>query len=324
MRDGYNRAIHYLRVSVTDRCNFRCAYCLPPGGVKWRPHGEILTYEEFLRLIAIFSREGIRNVRLTGGEPLVRRGIVDFVAAVKKLGMIEDLSLTTNGSLLPQYASALKAAGLDRVNISLDTVDPARFAQVTHCGRLEDTLRGVESAFAAGLAPVKLNVVLTAALAAADLAFFAAQVRRYPVAVRFIECMPLGGRRSAGPDVAAVRRLLEEARAARLEPATAKGNGPARYWRFAGDEGTFGFITPLSQHFCDACNRLRLTADGRLRPCLLSDAEIDVKTPLRAGAGDAELAEFFRLAVRAKPRGHNLCRASGHPGFRRRMSQIGG
>jgi cyclic pyranopterin phosphate synthase len=326
MRDSHDRTIHYLRVSVTDRCNFRCAYCMPPRGVKWLTHAEILTYEELLRLIAVFSREGIRNVRLTGGEPLVRKGIVDFVAAVKRLGTIDDLSLTTNGSLLPQFAPALKAAGLDRVNISLDTVDPARFAKVTYCGRLEDTLRGVESALDAGLTPLKLNVVLTEALTAADLAYFIDQVHRDPIAVRFIERMPLGGSAgdAVGPDIAAVKRLLEEVGHGRLEPAAIKGNGPARYWRLPKSLGTFGFITPISEHFCSACNRLRLTADGRLRPCLLSDREIDVRTPLRAGASDDELAALFIAAVNAKPNGHSLCRTSGYPGFGRRMSQIGG
>jgi len=325
MRDDHNRTIHYLRVSVTDRCNFRCAYCMPPRGVKWLPHADILTYEELLRIIAVFSREGIRNVRLTGGEPLVRKGFVDFVAAVKALGMIEDLSMTTNGSLLPRFAPALKAAGLDRVNISLDTVDPAGFAKMTYCGRVEDTLRGMESALAAGLTPLKINAVLTEALSAADIGFFVEQVRRHPIAVRFIERMPLGGSGlGAGPDTAAVKRMIEEAGQGKLEPATIKGNGPARYWRLPDSQGTFGFITPISEHFCDACNRLRLTADGRLRPCLLSDAEIDVRTPLRAGASDAELAALFSAAVRAKPSGHSLCRTSGHPGFGRRMSQIGG
>ena len=326
MRDSYNRAIHYLRVSVTDRCNFRCAYCLPPRGVRWLPHDEILTYEELLRLIAVFSREGIRSVRLTGGEPLVRKGFVGFVADVKALGTIEDLSVTTNGSLLPRYARDLKAAGLDRVNISLDTINPDRFARVTYCGRIEDTLRGIESALEAGLTPVKLNVVLTEALETADLAYFIDHVHRLPISVRFIERMPLGGRRGlgAGPDAATVRGLLEETAGAPLEPATARGQGPARYWRLPASQGTFGFITPISEHFCDACNRLRLTADGRLRPCLLGDSEIDVKTPLRAGATDADLADLFHAAVRAKPEGHSLCRASGYPGFSRRMSQIGG
>lgn len=325
MRDNFDRQIEYLRVSITDRCNFRCSYCMPPHGVKWLSHDEILSYEELLRLIDIFSREGIKYVRLTGGEPLVRKGIVDFVAAVKGLGRIDDLALTTNGSLLPQYAAQLKAAGLDRVNISLDTVDPERFAKITYCGRLEDTLLGVESALAAGLTPVKLNVVLTEALSESDLAYFIEQVHRYPISVRFIERMPMGRRRrsTAGPDVAAVKKLLEATGLGTLIPAETRGNGPARYWRLPKAQGTFGFITPISDHFCSACNRLRLTADGRLRPCLLTESEIDVKTPLRAGASDSELAELFHAAIREKPDGHTLCQAR-RPGSRRAMSQIGG
>ncbi len=197
---------------------------------------------------------------------------------------------------------------------------------MTYCGRVEDTLRGVESALEAGLTPVKLNVVLTEALSDTDLAYFIDQVHRYPFAVRFIERMPLGGKRGleSGPGIDGVKRLLEEAGHGRLEPAAIKGNGPARYWRLPKSLGTFGFITPITEHFCNVCNRLRLTADGRLRPCLLSDVEIDVKTPLRAGASDADLAALFAAAVRAKPQGHSLCRTSGYPGFERRMSQIGG
>lgn len=326
MQDGYRRNIYYLRVSVTDRCNFRCAYCMPPGGVRWLPHREILSYEEILRLLAVFCREGISSVRLTGGEPLVRKGFVDFAAAVKALGSISDLSVTTNGSLLPKYAEGLKAAGVDRVNISLDTVDPERFAAVTHCGRLADTLLGVESALRAGLTPVKLNVVLTEALDRSDLRFFVEQVRQYPIAVRFIERMPLAGSpaRGSGPNTAAVRLLLEEAGGGPMEPAAMMGNGPARYWKLPDALGTLGFITPLSEHFCGGCNRLRLTADGRLRPCLLSNRELDVKTPLRSGASDADLAALFHAAVAAKPSGHSLCRASGYPEFQRGMSQIGG
>jgi GTP 3',8-cyclase len=326
MRDSFDRPINYLRVSVTDRCNFRCLYCLPSQGVQWLEHEDILTYEELLRLIAVFSREGITRVRLTGGEPLVRKGLVTFVAAIKALGVIEDLSLTTNGSLLPPLAQPLKAAGLDRVNISLDTVNPARFSEITVHGRLEDTLRGVASALEAGLSPVKLNVVLTDALSETDLTYFIEQVYRYPIAVRFIEQMPVGncGMRQ-GLEIAAVKKLLNAAGFGKLEPAaTGRGNGPAKYFHLPESCGIFGFITPISEHFCGDCNRLRLTADGRLKPCLLSNQEIDVKTPLRSGAGDTELAELFRLAVREKPQGHSLCRTSGHPEFRRGMSQIGG
>lgn len=326
MLDGYDRNINYLRISVTDRCNFRCVYCMPPQGRDWLEHSEILTYEELLRLITIFSLEGVTNIRLTGGEPLVRKGIVDFVEAIAALRRIKDISLTTNGSLLPPLAHDLKSAGLNRVNISLDTVNPISFARLTTCGRLEDTMKGVESAIAAGLAPVKLNVVLTEALTEMDLAYFVELVYRHPIAVRFIEYMPIGGRDfGGGPDVATVKKLLGIAGKAMLKPAgDVRGNGPAKYYQFPKALGTFGFITPISDHFCSACNRLRLTADGKLRPCLLSSDEIDIKTPLRGGASDRELVRLFRAAIAAKPKGHTLCRASGFPAFGRSMSQIGG
>jgi cyclic pyranopterin phosphate synthase len=326
MLDGFDRNINYLRISVTDRCNFRCVYCMPPQGKKWLDHADILTYEELLRLITVFSGEGVNKIRLTGGEPLVRKGLTEFVAAIKSLGRIKDISLTTNGSLLPPLAAGLKAAGLDRVNISLDTVNPASFARLTTCGRLEDTMEGIESAMAAGLSPVKLNVVLTDALTPRDLAYFVELVYNHPIAVRFIEYMPIGGEgTSRGPDVEKVRRLLSEVGGAKLNPAgTVRGNGPAKYYQFPKAKGAFGFITPISDHFCSACNRLRLTADGKLRPCLLSKEEIDIKTPLRSGASDRELARLFHAAVAAKPEGHTLCRASGFPDFGRSMSQIGG
>ncbi len=326
MLDGYGRNISYLRISVTDRCNFRCVYCMPPQGREWLDHADILTYEELLRLIKVWNGEGVTKLRLTGGEPLVRKGLVAFIAAVKAQGGIEDISLTTNGSLLPPLAHDLKAAGLGRVNISLDTINPLRFAKLTTCGRLEDTLKGVESAMVAGLSPVKLNVVLTEALTMKDLAFFAELVYNYPIAVRFIEYMPIGGAgESRAPDIATVRKLLDQAGRAMLKPAgPVRGNGPAKYYRFPKAQGAFGFITPISEHFCGVCNRLRLTADGKLRPCLLSDKEIDIKTPLRSGASDRELVALFRAAVAAKPEGHTLCRASGFPDFGRSMSQIGG
>lgn len=326
MLDNYNRNINYLRISLTDRCNFRCVYCMPPQGREWLEHSDILTYEELLRLIEVFGHEGITNIRLTGGEPLVRKGITGFISAITALGMIKDLSLTTNGSLLPPIAHELKAAGLHRVNISLDTVNPASFARLTTCGRLEDTMAGIESAQQAGLTPVKLNVVLTEALTEKDLAFFVELVYKHPIAVRFIEYMPIGPNGGgAAPDVAAVRKLLNKAGREMLKPTgTVRGNGPAKYYQFTQAKGAFGFITPISDHFCSACNRLRLTADGKLKPCLLSNSEIDLKTPLRNGASDGELVELFYAAVREKPQGHSLCRASGYPAFERCMSQIGG
>lgn len=326
MLDRYDRNINYLRISVTDRCNFRCVYCVPPQGKEWLDHSEILTYEELIRLIVVFSQEGVTNIRLTGGEPLVRKGIVDFVEAIASLKRIKDISLTTNGSLLPPLAHDLRSAGLSRVNISLDTVNPISFARLTTCGRLEDTMKGVESALEAGLAPVKLNVVLTEELSEKDLAYFVELVYGHPIAVRFIEYMPIGGRDSgARPDVATVKKMLSDVGKAALRPTGAiLGNGPAKYYQFPKAQGTFGFITPISDHFCGACNRLRLTADGKLRPCLLSSEEIDIKTPLRSGASNRELARLFHVAIAAKPQGHTLCRASGFPAFGRSMSQIGG
>ncbi len=326
MLDSHNRSVNYLRVSVTDRCNFRCVYCSPPHGNQWLDDTEILTYEELLRLITIFSQEGITKIRLTGGEPLVRKDIVAFVAAITAMNTIDELSFTTNGSLLPPMAHDLKAAGLHRVNISLDTVNPASFARLTTCGRLDDTLRGIESALEAGLTPVKLNVVLTEALCESDLAYFIEQVYQRPIAVRFIEYMPLGGGgMGGGPDIARVKKLLSVAGHEILNPVgNIKGNGPARYYKFPKARGNFGFITPISEHFCGECNRMRLTADGKLRPCLLSNREVDIRTPLRNGASDAEMARLFHQAVWDKPEGHFLCRASGYPDFNRRMSQIGG
>jgi len=325
MIDNFHRTINYLRISVTDRCNFRCVYCMPPQGEEWLNHSDILTYEELLHLITVFNREGITKIRLTGGEPLMRKGFVGFVEAIKALGVIEDLSMTTNGSLLPPVAQDLKNAGMNRVNISLDTINPSSFARITTCGRLKDTLAGIESALRAGMTPVKLNVVLTEALSENDLMFFTEMVYNRPISVRFIEYMPIGGREGGGPDVATVRRFLNEAGRAMLKPVeTNRGNGPAKYYQFPRAQGSFGFITPITDHFCSACNRLRLTADGKLRPCLLSNIEIDIKNPLRNGASDEELIRLFHAAIQGKPEGHSLCRASGYPAFERTMSQIGG
>jgi cyclic pyranopterin phosphate synthase len=325
MRDKYNRTISYLRVSVTDRCNFRCFYCMPRQGFKWLPHSEILTYEELLRLIAVFSREGIKSVRITGGEPLVRKGIVGFIAAVKALGVIQDISLTTNGSLLPEMAYSLKKAGLDRVNISLDTTDPAAFAKITSGGNINDTLQGIKRAFEAGLTPVKLNVVLTEVLTEEDISYFVKLVRQYPIAVRFIERMPLGPHGETSRfDIDAVKNLINAAGLGTLEPTDFKGNGPAKYFRLAAARGVIGFITPLSEHFCGVCNRVRLTADGKLRPCLLNEQEINIKYLLRSGAGDEALAELFRCAVWGKPACHTVEKTEENANLKRNMSQLGG
>lgn len=325
MEDSCQRSIDYLRVSVTDRCNFRCRYCMPAAGVHSLAHEDILSYEEMLRVVAAGVRLGVRRVRLTGGEPLVRKGLPGFVARLAALPGVEDLALTTNGSLLTAaLARQLKEAGLRRVNISLDTARSEGFRRLTRTGEVAAVLRGLDQAREAGLQPVKVNVVLTEYLVAEDLAFFLQLSREQQVAVRFIEYMPIGaGSLRPRWQVEEVRRRLEELAGGALAPLEGVcGGGPAVYWQAPGD-GVFGFITPLSHHFCGTCNRMRLTADGRLRPCLLDKREVDVRAALRRGAGEEELLELFRQAVRSKPAGHGLAPGQGGA-FGRRMSQIGG
>jgi len=325
--DCNNRLINYLRVSVTERCNLRCVYCMPPEGVAPKTHDEVLRYEEIARLVRVASGLGISRVRLTGGEPLVRRGLVDLVAMVAAIRGIEDLSMTTNGTLLAPHAADLAHAGLRRVNVSLDTLDPDRFRAVTRLGNLEDVLAGIRAAAEAGLAPIKINVVVMRDGNADEVTAFARRTVTDGWNVRFIEMMPIG----EGAQVSAAQyvpsgliRAAIEAELGPLESATLPGNGPARYWKVPGAVGTIGFISPISQHFCRVCNRLRLTADGKLLPCLFSppEAEVDLRTPLRDGASDEELAGLFRLAIASKPDGHHLDERA--VPTCRRMSTVGG
>ena len=326
MQDGYGRVIDYLRISVTDRCNFRCSYCMPSEGVKLLEASEILSYEEFLRVIKILGRHGVDKVRLTGGEPLVRKGIVDLIRAISALGTVKDLSITTNGSLLKDCAYELKAAGLGRVNISIDTLDPERFAGITGRGKIADTLCGIESALAAGFNPVKLNVVLTEMLTKDDISRLVEQVYRYPLEVRFIEYMPVG-RCGVNPgfSINTVKKLIDSEGLGLLQPSrSARGNGPARYYRLPLALGVFGFITPISDHFCSGCNRIRLTADGKFKPCLLENIEIDIKAALRSGCSDNDVSELFFKALLAKPVHHDLSSNQRREDFTRGMSQVGG
>lgn len=326
MHDGYNRQINYLRVSVTDRCNFRCAYCMPEQGVKLLSHADILTYEELLRVIRVVSGHGVSKIRLTGGEPLVRRGIVGFIRSIASLKTITDISLTTNGSLLAGMADKLKDAGLNRVNISLDTIDPDQFRKITHGGDLAKTMNGLNSALAAGLTPLKLNVVLTNIITERDLAYFVDLVHREPISVRFIEYMPIGESQvCAGPGIEEIKGIINAFGRGNLKPTlNIQGNGPAKYFYLPQAKGTFGFITPISEHFCNVCNRIRLTADGKFKPCLLSNQELDIKAALRQGASDREIAELFYKAITDKPLGHTLANSGGQTEFFRQMSQIGG
>ncbi len=334
MKDSHGRTIDYLRISLTDRGNFRCIYCMPEEGVCSMGHDEILRIEEIERLVRVAAGLGIRSVRLTGGEPLVRKGVVDLVDAITGMPGIENVSMTTNGVLLPAMIDDLKAAGLSRVNISLDTLDAEQFRAVTRVGRLEDTLAGIDAALAAGLSPVKVNAVTVRSLNQDFLAFAKLSLDR-PLHVRFIEYMPVGNTEEAGgtgwgkadviPSEELIDIISEQARAAGLPalvPAAKAskpvGWGPARYFEFPGAQGTVGFISPLSRHFCSECNRLRVTADGKVRPCLFSDDEYDVRTPLREG-DDGAVRDVLLAALGAKPDEHH-----DKVGTERGMSQIGG
>lgn len=333
MKDSHGRVIDYLRISLTDRCNFRCVYCMPADGVCSMGHDEILRIEEIERLVRVAAGLGIKSVRLTGGEPLVRKGVVDLVNAITDIDGIENVSMTTNGVLLPAMIDDLRAAGLSRVNISLDTLDPDQFRAITRVGRLEDTLAGIDAALAAGLNPVKVNAVAVRSLDQDFLEFAKLSIER-PLHVRFIEYMPVGdtsedagtgwGKGDVIPSEELFQTINRRAAVAGLPSLRAAGAakplgwGPARYFEFPGAQGTVGFISPLSRHFCSECNRLRVTADGKVRPCLFSDTEYDVRAALRAG-DDGAVREVLLRALGAKPDEHH-----DKVGTDRKMSQIGG
>jgi len=324
LSDSFQRPINYLRISVTDRCNLRCIYCMPPEGIVQMSHYDILSYEEIFTLVKAAAELGINRVRLTGGEPLVRAGLPDLVRMIAGIDTIDDLSLTTNGILLAKYAADLKDAGLMRVNVSLDTLKPERFRQITRCGELEDTLNGIEVANEVDLTPVKINMVVMAGINDDELPDFARKTIEDGWNVRFIEHMPVNGE-----DINVTRLVSVKEMKKRLESLGAlepfkidKGSGPAKYFRFPGAKGSVGFITPVTEHFCYQCNRLRLTADGKLRLCLLREDEIDLREPLRSGASIQELKDLIVKAIAAKPKGHSLVEGTTHKG--RPFSQVGG
>jgi cyclic pyranopterin phosphate synthase len=321
--DSFQRPINYLRVSVTDRCNLRCTYCVPPEGVELMPRGDILSYEEVLAVVEVAAEMGISKVRLSGGEPLVRSGIVDLVRMLSRVKGIDDLALTTNGLLLPGYAKELKEAGLKRVNISLDTLKQDRFRAITRRDGLLRVLQGLEAARDAGLAPVKVNMVVMRGVNDDEVADFARKTIQEGWHVRFIEVMPFGDSMATATEFVSIAQVRERLKAlGPLEPAASlKGNGPARYFRFPGATGTIGFISPVSEHFCFGCNRLRLTADGKLRPCLLDEGEIDLRPALRSN-NPSLMKRLIREAIANKPRQHRL--SQGHTPRGRAMTQIGG
>jgi cyclic pyranopterin phosphate synthase len=323
--DSFQRPINYLRISVTDRCNLRCIYCMPAEGVRLMSHHDILTYEEIYTVARAAAELGINKVRLTGGEPLVRSGLTELVQMLAQIDAIDDISLTTNGTLLSRYAAELKQAGLKRVNISLDTLKSGKFRFITRGSlNLDDVLEGIEAARSVGLNPVKLNMVVMSGINDDELLDFAARTINEEWHVRFIEFMPVAGvcaTASYFVSVSDMRKRLELL--GELEPCLpGVGNGPAKYFHFPHARGTIGFITPVSEHFCFHCNRLRLTADGRLRPCLLADDEVDLKQPLRSGISSAGLKQLIKAAVADKPLRHHL--AEGYVPKDRPMTQVGG
>lgn len=325
MLDNFKRQINYLRISVTDRCNLRCVYCMPPDGVENTPHGEILSLEEFSRVVDAASDLGICKIRVTGGEPLVRKDILDLFHYISANPVIDDLSITTNGVLFADLAQDLKKAGLKRVNFSLDSLKPDTFRDITRVGKFDDVWRSIDKALVLGMHPVKLNVVAVRGVNDHEFADFARLTREYPLHIRFIELMPIGECNpwAVGNFISAeeiTEKLSQEFGPLETE-VKVTGSGPAKYLRLPGAQGTIGFITAISEHFCGACNRLRLTANGQLRPCLYSNQEFDLKTPLRSGASREELTEIIARGIRQKPSQHHM-----EDGWidRRVMSQIGG
>jgi GTP 3',8-cyclase len=325
--DGWGREIRSLRISVTDKCNFRCTYCMPAEGLEWLRRDEILTFEEISRLARVFAEMGVDEVRLTGGEPLVRRDLPVLVTQLAAIPGIRDLSLTTNGVLLDRLAEPLVAAGLRRLNVSLDSLSHVRFAQITRRDALDAVLRGLETAERfPELRPIKINCVAVKGFTEEEVPALAELARRKPYVVRFIEFMPLDADQAWREDQVLtggeIRALVEE-RFGALVPVPAKPSSTARRFRFADGKGELGFVNPVSEPFCSSCDRIRLTADGQLRTCLFSRREWDLKTPLRDGASDERVAGLIRYAVRHKELKHRI----NDPGFvraSRSMSQIGG
>ena len=325
--DSWGREIKSVRVSVTDKCNFRCRYCMPAEGLEWLTRDEVLSFEELHRLVAVLARMGVDEVRLTGGEPLVRRELPVLVGMLARTPGVRDLSLTTNGVLLDRLAGALVAAGLRRINVSLDSLDHVRFAELTRRDALDQVLRGLEEAERhPELRPIKVNCVAIKGFTEEEVPRLAALARRKPYVVRFIEFMPLDADEGWRDDqvlTGAEIRALIEAEHGPLVEVPAKASSTARRFRFADGNGEVGFVNPVSEPFCSSCDRIRLTADGQLRTCLFSRREWDLKAPLRAGATDDELSGVLREAVAHKELKHRI----NEPGFvraSRSMSQIGG
>lgn len=326
LRDSFGRKVESVRVSVTDRCNFRCRYCMPEEGMAWMEHGEILSYEEISRIVRILSDFGVSRVRLTGGEPLMRKDLPSLVSQLTAIRGLGEIALTTNGYFLAAQAGPLARAGLKRINISLDSLDAATFEKIARRNYLDRVLAGIEEALRHGLGPVKLNVVLIRGVNDGEIAAFAEMARTGRYIVRFIEFMPIGsGDGWSNEHVVTTAEVLSTLAGLgyALAPVGEDGARPADRYRFADGAGELGFISSVSAPFCESCDRIRLTSDGKVRTCLFSLGETDLKGPMRAGATDGELASIIEGAVARKEAGHLINR----PGFvrpDRTMSSIGG
>ena len=304
--DPHNRPINYLRISITDRCNLRCRYCMPKEGISKFGHSEILSYEEILRLAELAVQKGITKIRITGGEPLVRKDAVQLIQRLSSLPGVQDLSMTTNGILLEEYASPLWQAGLKRINISMDSLDPEKYRAITRGGELSRVWAGVDACQRAGLSPIKINVVAIAGFNDQEIPEFAHLTRENPFQVRFIEYMPVGPSsdwklEDSLPAQEIKRRIQEQEPLVPLNHDRRSYDGPARLFKFSGAAGAIGFISPMSDHFCEFCNRLRLTADGKLKTCLFTDTEMDIKSSLRSGCSDEALSKMLDEAISQKP-----------------------
>ena len=317
MIDGYGRKITYLRLSVTELCNLRCRYCMPEDGVCKKPHNAMLTEEEMIQAVEAAASLGVRKLRITGGEPLVKRNILSICRNAAAVEGIEEVCITTNGTLLPQYAGALKEAGVKRINLSLDTLDARKFTHITRMGTLSQAMDGLHAALDAGFEKIKINAVLIGGFNDDEIVPMAELTRQYPVDVRFIELMPIQDHDEFGQAAfipcAEVLRQLPDAVAQK------KDGGVARLYRLPGAQGNIGLISPLSDHFCGSCNRIRLTADGKIKPCLHSSAEFSIK-----GLDKAWMLEQFRAAILAKPSCHAELSATSRSQAGRNMNQIGG
>jgi cyclic pyranopterin phosphate synthase len=323
--DRFNRRINYLRVSLTDRCNLRCVYCMPPEGDRKLRHRDILRYEEILRIARIGIKLGITKIRLTGGEPLVRKGVQEFIPMLTSLEGLKDVSLTTNGVLLGENLEMLKSAGITRINVSLDSLKRLNFKYITRFDYFDRVWEGIEKARDMGFYPIKLNMVVMKGMNDGEIIDFGRLAIEQPFHIRFIEYMPIGLDLKSSNFIsnAEIKNTLVNNLGPLAPIVKGKHDGPAKRFQFQGGKGEVGFIGAVSDSFCSTCNRLRLTADGKILPCLLSNREIDIKEPLRRGCLDEALIKVFQDAVRLKPKSH-LLNLEGHQRVHRKMCSIGG